>query len=76
MSPASPSAPIRRDHADITWFVSDWGVVTVGPFRLERREIPRGTTTSLRYRVLVHDGDAADADVAGRFAAYLAASAG
>ncbi len=68
--------PNPADHADITWFVSDWGVVTVGPFRLERREIPRGMTTSLRYRVLVHDGDAADADVAGRFAAYLAASAG
>lgn len=68
--------PNPADHADITWFVTDWGVVTVGPFRKERREIPRGGSTTLRYRVLVHDGDIEAAGVADRFAAYLATTPG
>jgi Family of unknown function (DUF6807) len=63
--------PNPADHADITWFVTDWGVVTVGPFRQTRREIPRGETMVLRYRVLVHDGDIEAAEVADRFATYL-----
>ena len=53
--------PDPRDHADPYWFVADWGVVTVGPFRTERRDIRQGETMLLRYRVLVHDGDAASA---------------
>ena len=63
--------PDPADHADITWFVTDWGVVTVGPFRQTHREIPRGEAMVLRYRVLVHDGDIEAAQVADRFAAYL-----
>jgi Family of unknown function (DUF6807) len=63
--------PNPADHADITWFVTDWGVVTVGPFRQTRREIPRGETMVLRYRVLVHDGDIEAAEVADRFATSL-----
>jgi Family of unknown function (DUF6807) len=63
--------PNPADHADITWFVTDWGVVTVGPFRQTHREIPRGEAMVLRYRVLVHDGDIEAAQVADRFAAYL-----
>ncbi len=62
--------PDPRDHADPFWFVSDWGVVTVGPFRKERRDIRQGESMVLRYRVLVHDGDARAADVAGRFKSY------
>ncbi|MEJ8570473.1 DUF6807 family protein [Microbaculum marinum] len=64
--------PHPADHADLAWFVTDWGVVTVGPFRNERREIRRGETTTLRYRVLVHDGDADTARVADRLSGYLA----
>jgi hypothetical protein len=63
--------PNPADHADISWFVTDWGVVTVGPFRKERREILKGRETSLRYRVLVHDGDSQEADVTNRLADYL-----
>jgi len=48
-------------------------VVTVGPFRTERRDIRQGETMLLRYRVLVHDGDAASAAVARRYDEYLQA---
>jgi hypothetical protein len=65
--------PDPRDHADPYWFVADWGVVTVGPFRRERRDIRQGESMRLRYRVLVHDGDAAAAKVARRYDDYLAA---
>ena len=50
--------PDPRDHADISWFVADWGVVTVGPFRLKQALVRRGEHLRARYRVLVHDGDA------------------
>jgi Family of unknown function (DUF6807) len=63
--------PNPADHADVTWFVTDWGVVTVGPFRKEKRPVRRGKPVRLRYRALVHDGDGAAADVAGRLDAYL-----
>jgi hypothetical protein len=65
--------PDPRDHADPYWFVADWGVVTVGPFRTERRDIRQGETMLLRYRVLVHDGDAASAAVSRRYDEYLQA---
>jgi hypothetical protein len=63
--------PDPRDHADLSWFVADWGVVTVGPFRLNGRLVRRGEELVARYRVLIHDGDAAAADVVAAFAAFL-----
>jgi hypothetical protein len=48
--------PDPADVAENTWFVTDWGVVTVGPVRNKAREVKRGEATTLRYRVLVHDG--------------------
>ena len=63
--------PHPRDHQDVSWFVSDWGVVTVGPFRKEGRLVQKGDTVSVRYRTIVHDGDAGAADVAGRYGDYL-----
>ena len=41
--------PDPRDHEDISWFVADWGVVTVGPFRLKERAgaARRGTERAL-----------------------------
>jgi hypothetical protein len=62
--------PDPRDHDDMWWFVADWGVVTVGPFRLRPRIVGRGDELRARYRVLVHDGDARDCDVAGRYAQF------
>jgi hypothetical protein len=63
--------PDPRDHPDPYWFVADWGVVTVGPFRKERRDIGQGESMLLRYRVVVHDGDAEAAGIADRFKSYL-----
>jgi hypothetical protein len=63
--------PDPRDHEDLSWFVADWGVVTVGPFRLKGRLVSRGQELVARYRVIVHDGSAEDADVAREFEIYL-----
>jgi hypothetical protein len=65
--------PDPRDHEDLSWFVADWGVVTVGPFRLKGRLVSKGQDLVARYRVIAHDGDTADASIAGEFAAYVAA---
>jgi hypothetical protein len=64
--------PHPEDHKDLAWFVSNWGVVTVGPFRNTRRDLRVGESMQLRYRVIVHDGDAEKAGVADRLTPYLA----
>ena len=66
--------PDPRDHQDIWWFVADWGVVTVGPFRLKERLVRRGEELLARYRVLVHDG-ADTATIADAYAAKSSLSA-
>ena len=63
--------PDPRDHEDLSWFVADWGVVTVGPFRIKGRMVSQGDALTARYRVLVHDGSATDADVAREYESYL-----
>ncbi|HVY00183.1 MAG TPA: DUF6807 family protein [Pseudorhodoplanes sp.] len=63
--------PDPRDHADIWWFVADWGVITVGPFRAKQWLVRKGEHLKARYRVLVHDGDAGANDVAGRYKEYV-----
>ena len=67
--------PDPRDHGDPFWFVTDWGVVTVGPFRFEKREIRQGESMTLRYRVLVHDGEPDADEIAAQYASYVAALA-
>jgi hypothetical protein len=59
--------PDPRDHAELSWFVTDWGVITVGPCRQTGRLIRRGEEFRARYRVLVHDGDAEVAGIARLF---------
>jgi len=63
--------PHPGDHAETSWFVSDWGVVTVGPFRNQARPVRKGQSLTLRYRVLAHDGDLRQADVAERYEEYV-----
>lgn len=63
--------PDPRDHQDIWWFVADWGVITVGPFRLKQHLVRKGEHLLARYRVLVHDGDAKACDVAARYRDYV-----
>lgn len=67
------SCPVHDPHnfaewgvGDLSWFVADWGVVTVGPFRLKGRLVRRGEELLARYRILVHDGIATAADIAAR----------
>lgn len=67
--------PHPADHADLSWFAADWGVVTVGPFRLAGQLVRRGERLTARYRVLAFDGPADAIDLAGRFAAYTGTSA-
>jgi hypothetical protein len=63
--------PDPRDHDDVSWFVADWGVVTVGPFRLNRRTVEQGEALRARYRVIVHDGNLANARIAADYDDYL-----
>jgi hypothetical protein len=63
--------PDPRDHAEPSWFVADWGVVTVGPFRNAARLVASDAPFRARYRLLVHDGNAADFDPAAHHAAWV-----
>jgi len=63
--------PDPRDHEDLSWFVADWGVVTVGPFRIKGRLVNKDQELLARYRVIAHDGNAEEARIAGEFESYL-----
>lgn len=52
------------------WFVSDWGVMTAGHFRHEKRRIVRGESAKFEFRVIVHDGAAVETDIAGLYKSY------
>ncbi|MHC4430767.1 MAG: DUF6807 domain-containing protein [Planctomycetota bacterium] len=55
------------------WFTRDYGFFSPTPmYWLEngRLELPKGKTLTLRYRVVVHAGDAERAQIAGRFEQY------
>ena len=45
------------------WFVADWGVVTVGPFRSVPLALDVGATFTSSCTVLVHDGEADEAEI-------------
>ena len=64
--------PDPRDHDEASWFVADWGVVSVGAFRLRRTLIRKGTPLRARYRVIAHDGAAADTEIGRWYTAFLA----
>jgi hypothetical protein len=61
-----------------TWHVRDYGLFAANPFgwhdfgRKESGEytIPKGESIAFRYRVILHEGDAASARVASAFRAY------
>lgn len=60
--------PHRVEGREPFWFVADWGVVTVGPFREEALVLDRGRAFESRCAVLLHDGPA-DHDEIERIAA-------
>ena len=45
------------------WFVADWGVVSVGPFRSQPLHLALGETFRSRHTVLVHDGEPDSAEL-------------
>lgn len=48
--------PHPVEGRELFWFAADWGVVTVGPFRLKGLELEPGQAFESAYTVLVHDG--------------------
>ena len=56
--------------AGLPWIVVDWGTITVNPFQHRARALPRGQSLDLGIRLLAHDGDAEEADVAGLYEAF------
>ena len=71
--PGNPRHPTR-------WHVRTYGLMTANPFGLSDfdkspkgtgdLDLVPGTTTTFRYRVLFHPGDAKDAKIAERFATF------
>jgi hypothetical protein len=56
-----------------SWFVADWGVMTVGAFRSARLHVPQGATLRTGCTMLLHDGDILDEEI-GAVATSLASS--
>ena len=49
--------PHPSDGREPYWFVADWGVVTVGAFRLKGLSLETGQEFESAYTVLVNDGE-------------------
>jgi hypothetical protein len=54
-----------REPTDQAWFVSDWGVLTVGPIRGHALEIAPGEMARFACRFIAHDGPAPAAHLLG-----------
>jgi hypothetical protein len=53
----------RPRRTDLTWFVYDWGTVTVNPFFPDGRLVRLGDAFTFDVRLVVHDGDMAANDL-------------
>ncbi len=56
--------------AGLPWIVADWGSITMNPFLREQGVLQRGGVLDLGIRVVAHDGDVEEADVAGFYEAF------
>jgi hypothetical protein len=66
-------AVLTRPHASgVTWFVYDWGTVTVNPFFPEGRLVRISEAVTLDVRLVVHDGDPAAIDLGALYRDYSA----
>ncbi len=61
--------------AGVPWVAYDWGTVVINPFAREAGTVRRGDALDLGIRLLAHDGDATEADVATRAAEFTATAA-
>lgn len=55
----------REDGREPFWFVADWGVVSVGPFRARPLDLAQGESFETSCTILAHDGGP-DEDEIGR----------
>ena len=54
------------------WFVSDWGTLTVNPLAHKQYELNQDDLLDFAVRVVVHDGDAEQVDIAGLYRSFAA----
>lgn len=52
------------------WFTRDYGFFSPTPLNWEELELPQNQTLTLKYRVIVHEGNSQTADIPQKFAAY------
>ena len=55
---------------EIPWYGASYGTMLINPFQREPGLINRGDEVSLGVRILAHDGDAAEADIAGMYESF------
>lgn len=53
----------RAADEEATWFVADWGVVTLSPFRARSMMLEAGRDMVQRCTTIVHDGEISPASV-------------
>lgn len=61
--------------AGLPWVAFDFGSINVNPFQTEKGVLNRGDELDLGIRILAHDGDPREADVAGMYEAFKRESA-
>jgi len=66
---AAIADPAEADKT--SWFVADWGVVSVGSFRLDARRISADAPLRTRLRYVAYDGEASDAKIAAWAAGFV-----
>ena len=55
----------RRSAGNVPWYVFDWGTMNFNPILENSWHIERGNEIENSIRLIVHDGDAQEADIAG-----------
>jgi hypothetical protein len=58
-------------NADNEWSVADWGYMSANPLRWSGKKIKTGEEMDVALRVVVHDGDAEQAGIAGFYQSFL-----
>ncbi|MFV2092471.1 MAG: hypothetical protein ACC634_05250, partial [Hyphomicrobiales bacterium] len=53
------------------WFVTDWGVMTVGHFRDRQQRVGPEECTTFKFRLVVRDVEVPTIDLSGIYLAYV-----
>lgn len=65
----------RSQPPEPTWFVYDWGTVTVNPLFPDGRLVRPGDALTFEVRLVVHDGDASGLNIEGLYRQYVGEAA-